>query len=61
MGIVAYRKGNLVDAFLCVCLAAHIHGTDDEVRRTVRRCQKQLPFHDARKLDVYLMTLMILK
>lgn len=53
---MATYQFSLVDAFLCVCLAAHIHGTDDGVKKTVRRCQKKLPFHDARKLDVYLKT-----
>ncbi|WP_132706227.1 DUF7740 domain-containing protein [Pseudomonas pseudonitroreducens] len=33
----------LTDAVIALLLAARIHGTDDAVRATAKRCAKQLP------------------
>lgn len=43
----------VTDAFLAICLSAHMSTSSREVRKTVKRCQRRLPLAERHKLDVF--------
>jgi len=43
----------ITDAFLVMCLSAHIADTNKQIRQCIKRCQKKLPAHERHVLEPF--------
>lgn len=43
----------VIDAFVAMCLSAHMADTNKQIRQTIKRCQERLPAHERHKLEPF--------